>query len=260
MKVVSRAFCAAMCALVLLCAAALTSPAACAAPAYQDGDYTVAFSIDGLGRHNAAWDSATVHVKNGALYVDFTLERIDPRDHAPQYDWLKTDCGTYTPTLNDATFTCVFSGVQVPHLGTVTASAQTSAMSQPYEVDYVLHIDDSTIPTASAPVSQPQESTVQPQEGTSQPQESDQASGAPADEPAEDEIPAQDDVLTTTGVTDAAEGEDTVAVTADRAETSATPASASAPGIIAIAVGAVVILGGGVAVIFRIKKGKGDEK
>ena len=51
--------------------------------AYEDGTYTVPFEMLGLGRHNKAWDTATVYVEGGLLYVDFTLERVDPRDHAP---------------------------------------------------------------------------------------------------------------------------------------------------------------------------------
>ena len=37
---------------------------------YADGTYTVPFSMEGLGRHNVAWSTATVHVEDGALYVE----------------------------------------------------------------------------------------------------------------------------------------------------------------------------------------------
>ncbi len=145
MKRVKRLLCAALAAVTLLAAAAFTAPRAYAED-YEDGTYTVSFSMDGLGRHNVAWSTATVHIEGGAIYVDFTLERVDPRDHAPQYDYLTTPCGTYYPTSDDATYTCTFSWVQVPHLGRVDVAAMTSAMSQPYEVEYVLHIDDAGIP------------------------------------------------------------------------------------------------------------------
>ena len=83
---------------------------------YEDGTYTVPFSMDGLGRHNIAWDTATVTVENGLLYVDFTMERVDPRDHAPQLDWIRTDCGTFTPEIDNANFTCTFRRVQIADL------------------------------------------------------------------------------------------------------------------------------------------------
>ncbi len=134
---------------VLLSCCALT---ALAAEDYADGTYTVPFSMDGLGRHNKAWTSATVHVEGGKLYVDFTIERLDPRTQPPQYDWLKTEFGTYKPTLNNDNFTCTFSRVQVPHLGSVDVTAQTSAMSQPYEVEYTINIDGSSIPARPAAV------------------------------------------------------------------------------------------------------------
>ena len=78
---------------------------------YEDGTYTVSFAMEGLGRHNVAWDTAALTVEGGRLYIDFTLERVDPRDRAPQYDYLTTPCGTYYPELDDASFTCTFRHV-----------------------------------------------------------------------------------------------------------------------------------------------------
>ena len=60
-------FIAAMIAVLALCAL----PAAAAD--YADGEYTVPFAMEGLGRHNIVWPTATVHVEGGALYVDFTV-------------------------------------------------------------------------------------------------------------------------------------------------------------------------------------------
>ncbi|MBQ7464995.1 MAG: hypothetical protein IJS55_00580 [Oscillospiraceae bacterium] len=151
MKKTKHLLAAALCALLLL-ALILTAPPAHAE--YRDGTYEVPFSIGGLGRHNVAWPTATVTVEGGRYYLTFTIERVDPRTHAPQYDWLSTDCGTFTPSLNDAAFTCTFSGVEVSHLGSIAVTAQTSGMSQPYEVDYTLYVDDSAIPqTGSAAAS-----------------------------------------------------------------------------------------------------------
>ncbi len=134
--------------LTALCAALLLI--ICAAPAcavtYADGDYTVPFSMEGLGRHNIAWSTATVHVEGGALFVDFTVERVDPRNHAPQFDWLQTPAGTATPILNDETYTATFLRVPVPDLGRVDVTVQSSGMSAPVLLDYTIVIDGSRHP------------------------------------------------------------------------------------------------------------------
>lgn len=147
MQTIKRTLTAALAALVLLLAVSVAAPAAFAAD-YQDGTYTVPFSMDGLGRHNVAWDTATVHVEGGKLYVDFTLERVDPRDHAPTYDWLKTDCGTFYPTTNEAAFTQTFSRVEVSSLGAIDVNAYSISMN--HIMEYTLHIDGSSIPEAAA--------------------------------------------------------------------------------------------------------------
>ena len=120
--------------LILAAALVVLALALCALPAaadYADGDYTVPFAMEGLGRHNAAWSVCTVHVEGGALYVDFTIERMDPKTHAPQYDWAQTAAGTASPVINDEAFICSFFRLPVPNLGRVDVSMQTSAMSAP---------------------------------------------------------------------------------------------------------------------------------
>ena len=155
MQTIKRTLTAALAALVLLLAVSVAAPAAFAAD-YQDGTYTVPFSIEGLGRHNVAWNTATVHVEGGKLYVDFTLERVNPRDHAPTYDWLKTDCGTFYPTTNEAAFTQTFSRVEVSSLGAIDVNAYSISMD--HIMDYTLHIDGSSIPEAApAPAPAPVE-------------------------------------------------------------------------------------------------------
>lgn len=150
MKKTKHLLAAALCSLLLL-ALILTAPPAHAE--YRDGTYEVPFSIGGLGRHNVAWSTATVTVEGGRYYLTFTIERVDPLTNPPQYDWLSTDCGTFTPSLNDAAFTCTFSGVEVSHLGSIAVTAQTSGMSQPYQVDYTLYVDDADIPQTGAAIS-----------------------------------------------------------------------------------------------------------
>lgn len=197
MKRIIRAFCA---ALFTLCVFASLQLCALAAD-YEDGTYTVPFSMSGLGRHNIAWNTATVEVENGSLYVTFTLERVDPRDHAPQYDWLETSLGQVTPTINDEAFTCTFSHVPVPSLGEVEVSVQTSAMSQPYAIDYTINIDGSGIPLKAeetpvpTPVPTP-ETAPEPADAPDAPEEM-PAPAEPADDPiaaapAENGEPAED--------------------------------------------------------------------
>ncbi len=151
MKRILRALCGALLALCVLASMQLCAFAA----DYEDGTYTVPFSMSGLGRHNIAWNTATVEVENGSLYVTFTLERVDPRDHAPQYDWVETSLGKVVPTINDEAFTCTFSHVPVPSLGEVEVSAQTSAMSQPYAIDYTINVSDEGIPLKAEPTPEP---------------------------------------------------------------------------------------------------------
>jgi len=193
--------------LAVLCVPALAAD-------YQDGSYKVDFSMEGLGRHNVAWSTATVDVEGGKLYVTFTLERVDPRDHAPQYDWLKTSLGSVTPSINDASYTCTFKRVPVPSLGRVAVTAQTSAMSQPYEVEYTLVIGSDGIPEA-APSAEPS------------PEPTPSASTAPSAEPSE-----------TPSASPSAEPSETPAVTVSpavtpsetpSAEPSETPAEAPSP-------------------------------
>ncbi len=147
MRLIRKSLSVLFAAALLLTGAALLAPQAFAAD-YADGDYTVPFSMEGLGRHNIAWSTATVHVEGGALYVDFTMERVEPRTHAPQFDWVQTSLGTVSSVINDDAYICSFYRVPVPNLGRVDVSMQTSGMSSPTIVDYTLVIDGSPIPLA----------------------------------------------------------------------------------------------------------------
>lgn len=152
----------ALLAVILLAAAAVFAAPRAHAAGYQDGTYSVPFSMSGLGRHNVAWDTCTVTVDGGDLFVTFTLERMEPRDHAPRYDWLSTDCGTFYPVVDEEALTCTFENVQVPNLGSVPVNVQTSAMSEPHVIEYTLVIDDSDIPAAGAEGEAPQDAAEEP--------------------------------------------------------------------------------------------------
>ena len=151
MKKTKHLLTAALCSLLLL-ALILTAPAAHAE--YRDGTYQVPISLGGSGmNHNELLSPTTVRIENGSIYVDLVFHRVT-NDHAPQYVSVTTGCGTFTgPSISDTAMTCAFYGVEVPSLGDVSITTVTEAMSQPYEVDYTVHIDDSAIPQTGAAVS-----------------------------------------------------------------------------------------------------------
>ena len=152
MKKTKHLLTAALCA-VLLLALILAAPKAHAE--YRDGTYQAAISLGGSGmNHNELLSPTTVRIENGSIYVDLVFHRVT-NDHAPQYVSVTTGCGTFTgPSVSDTAMTCAFYGVEVPSLGDVSITTVTEAMSQPYEVDYTLYVDDSAIPqTGSAAAS-----------------------------------------------------------------------------------------------------------
>lgn len=144
MKKTKHLLSAALCSLLLL-ALILTAPPAHAE--YRDGTYQAAISLGGSGmNHNELLSPTTVRIENGSIYVDLVFHRVT-NDHAPQYVSVTTGCGTFTgPSISETALTCAFYGVEVPSLGDVSITTVTEAMSQPYEVDYTLHIDDADIP------------------------------------------------------------------------------------------------------------------
>ena len=144
MKKTKHLLTAALCA-VLLLALILAAPKAHAE--YRDGTYQVPISLGGSGmNHNELLSPTTVRIENGSIYVDLVFHRVT-NGEAPKYVSVTTGCGTFTgPSISDTALTCAFYGVEVPSLGDVSITTVTEAMSQPYEVDYTVHIDDSAIP------------------------------------------------------------------------------------------------------------------
>jgi hypothetical protein len=143
---------AALLAIILLLAL-MAAPAAYAA--YEDGTYTVPVSIEGLGRHNVLWSSATLHVEGGQLYLDLTFERVDPRDHAPQYDWIQSSAGRVSGVKSDATYTCTFYRLPIYGFGRIPVSVLSTAMSEPKVIEYTLVVDGSSVPEAEEPTPEP---------------------------------------------------------------------------------------------------------
>ena len=116
---------------------------------YSKGTFTdVPFSIErattGSTWHNVALPTCTVYVEDGAIYIDFTLERAD-KSKAPEYAWAETTVGRVTSVIDNEELTCSFKRLPVPSLGRVNVSMMTTAMSNDYVVDYVMIIDDSAI-------------------------------------------------------------------------------------------------------------------
>ena len=179
MKKTKRLLTAALCAMLLL-ALILTAPPAHAE--YRDGTYQAAISLGGSGmNHNELLSPTTVRIENGSIYVDLVFHRVT-NDHAPQYVSVTTGCGTFTgPSVSDTAMTCAFYGVEVPSLGDVSITTVTEAMSQPYEVDYTLYVDDSAIPQTggAAPASGDTQSTTAAQSGTTAAQSGSTAAPAP---------------------------------------------------------------------------------
>lgn len=179
MKKTKHLLAAALCSLLLL-TLILTAPAAHAE--YRDGTYEVPISLGGSGmNHNELLSPTTVRIENGSIYVDLVFHRAT-NDHAPQYVSVTTGCGTFTgPSISDTALTCAFYGVEVPSLGDVSITTVTEAMSQPYEVDYTLYVDDSDIPQtgAAAPSSGDTQSTTAAQNGTTAAQSGSAAAPAP---------------------------------------------------------------------------------
>lgn len=192
----SRSVMSIMAALVFLFALSLSVVPQTAAADYEDGSYSVPVSVTGLGRHNILWSTAAVTVENGEIYADITFERVDPRDHAPQFDWLKTSLGTFSPEIDDASFTCTFRRVRIADFGSVDVTLQTSAMSQPYELEYTLQFDGSSVPVKAEPIvpdePEPDESDDVPDD-ISAPTGTDDAPGEEDPAPAESEPPADAD-------------------------------------------------------------------
>lgn len=184
MKKTKHLLTAALCSLLLL-ALILTAPTAHAE--YRDGTYEVAISLGGSGmNHNELLSPTTVRIENGSIYVDLVFHRAT-NDHAPQYVSVTTGCGTFTgPSISDTALTCTFYGVEVPSLGDVSITTVTEAMSQPYEVEYTVYIDDSAIPQtggstapASGDTAAPGGSQSSAQSGTTAVQSSTTAAPAP---------------------------------------------------------------------------------
>lgn len=148
MRKIKYMLCAVLTAALLLSVCALTAAQAYAAE-YQDGDYTVPITLLTESKHNTVISPTTVHIENGNIYVDIAFQRKGENE-MPQMASLTSDCGTYTkPEVNETNRSNTFYRVQVSSLGSVDVTVVTEAMSQPYEIDYTVFIDATSIPLKS---------------------------------------------------------------------------------------------------------------
>lgn len=101
-----------------------------------DGVYTVAVALEGGSGRASVTSPAKLTVENGI----FTAEIIW---NSPNYDYMKVDDVQYLPV--NAEGNSVF---EIPVTGLdykMPVLADTTAMSQPYEIEYTLYFDSSTI-------------------------------------------------------------------------------------------------------------------
>lgn len=106
-----------------------------AAQSVADGQYTIEVSLSG-GTGRASIDSpATLTAANGKVTAIIVW-------NSPYYEYMLVDGVYFDPiqTEGNATF-------EIPVVldEDMAISAQTIAMSQPHEIDYILHFDSATI-------------------------------------------------------------------------------------------------------------------
>lgn len=117
-------------------AAATSSPRKALAP----GNYTVAVTLTGGSGKSTIQSPAQLTVA-----TDSTITATITWS-SPYYDWMQVNGTKYTPTSGQGQN----SAFQIPvTLDTdMTVTADTTAMSQPYAIDYTLRFDSSTAKAA----------------------------------------------------------------------------------------------------------------
>ena len=121
--------------LALACAIVSSVPAQ-AETALDDGTYQVDVTLQG-GSGRASVDSpTTLSVSDGAMTVTIVWS-------SPHYDYMLVDGERYLPTNTEgnSTFEVPVTDLSEP----LSVVADTTAMSQPHEIDYQLLFDPATI-------------------------------------------------------------------------------------------------------------------
>ena len=129
-------------ALLLLCAllAGCGAPVDAAAPA--DGGYTVAVALAGGSGRSSVKSPAELTVAGGQMTARIVWSSAN-------YTYMKLGGQTYYPVEGEktSTFLLPVASLDAP-LDTV---AQTTAMSQPHDIDYTLRFDPATLKKAGGP-------------------------------------------------------------------------------------------------------------
>ena len=101
-----------------------------------DGEYTVNVTLSGGSGKASVQSPAKLSIKEGKAYAEIVWS-------SNKYDYMVVDGEKIMPTSIDE-----FSVFEIPVSGfdfDLPVSADTTAMSKPYEIEYKLHFDSSTI-------------------------------------------------------------------------------------------------------------------
>lgn len=114
-------------------------PDAFATPVLPDGDYTVEVTLDGGSGRASVASPAPLSVRDGLCTVSLTWA-------SPYYDYMRVDGTQYFPVNADgnATFEIPVAAFDRP----LTVVADTTAMSQPHEIEYALTFLSATVRAA----------------------------------------------------------------------------------------------------------------
>lgn len=102
----------------------------------SDGDYTVEVTLEGGSGHTSVQSPAKLTVKDNAVTAEIVFS-------SNKYDYMMVNGEKYLPVSMEEN-----SIFEIPITGfdyKMPVSADTTAMSQPYEVEYTLYFDSKTI-------------------------------------------------------------------------------------------------------------------
>lgn len=111
-----------------------TAPVLAAAP-LKAGDYTISVTMTGGTGRASITSPAPLTVTDKGMTATLVWS-------SPNYTYMRLDSITYRPiqTQGNSTFE-----IPITLDADIPFSAETIAMSQPHEIDYVLHFDSSTL-------------------------------------------------------------------------------------------------------------------
>ena len=104
--------------------------------ALADGDYTISAALTGGSGKASITSPLTLHVKDGKITADVEFS-------SDKYDYALVNGTKYEPDLSSgkSMFTLPVEAIDKG----LSVTADTTAMSEPHEIDYVIEFDDSTL-------------------------------------------------------------------------------------------------------------------